>query len=66
MQSLKPKSAVPLTILSIGPVTSSHPDWPNLYRVRIQPTDNNTPLPTIEYLAAAHKRQGLSEIHPQA
>lgn len=67
MHSTQPKATVPFTILNIGLITSSHPDQPDLYRIRIQPADkNDTPVPTVKYLTAPHTRQAPIGPYAQA
>lgn len=52
MQSTRSTPMIPFTIENIVTGTPAFPDSPDLYRIRIQPTDAAAGGPTIKYLTA--------------
>lgn len=66
MQSTQPNTMVPFAITSFGIGKLSHPNDPDLYRIRIQPTDATPDGPTIKYLTAPNTSHTITGANAHA
>lgn len=65
-QSTQSTTMVPFTITSRSPGMLSNPHDPDLYRIRVQPTNYITREPVIKYLTAPNTSQVFPGLYAQA